>query len=156
MVILRAFALMLLVAFAPRPGLAEEGDEFPVHVVEAFLGGATRLAGGHSESGFAWGAGYEFRFSRWLGTGITVEAVSGELRDVLVVVPLFVHPWRGLRLEVAPGAEFSKEPTEFAIRFGIAYEFGIWRRLSLTPEFNVDLADGEETLVYGLAVGWEF
>jgi len=67
-----------------------------------------------------------------------------------------VHPWRGLRFVAAPGAEFSDEPAEFVLRLGLSYEFEIWKSLSISPEFNVDLVDDEQTLVYGLSVGWGF
>jgi hypothetical protein len=52
--------------------------------------------------------------------------------------------------------EFSDDPEEFAIRFGAAYEIELCRGLSISPEFNVDLVDGETTLVYGASLGWGF
>jgi hypothetical protein len=38
---------------------------------------------------------------------------------------------------------------------GVAYEFEI-RRWSITPEFNVDIAEGETAMVFGMSFGWGF
>lgn len=131
-------------------------EEFETHGVELFLGGSTRFADGENDNGFSYGLGYEYRFIRSLGVGVTGEGTTGDLRDAVLLFPLCVHPWRGLKFVVAPGAEFSDDPTEFVLRLGLSYEFEIWKHFSISPEFNVDLVDGEQTLVYGLSLGWGF
>ena len=42
------------------------------------------------------------------------------------------------------------------MRIGLAYEFEIWKQLSLSPEYNVDFVQGEQTMVYGISIGWGF
>jgi hypothetical protein len=141
---------------APEVAIAEQ-EEYARHSVELFLGGSSRFTEEEdTASGFSYGLGYEFRFMRTLGIGLTGEGTTGSLRDGLLIVPFYLHPWRGLRVEAAPGAEFSSEPTEFVLRIGLAYEFEIWKQLSLSPEYNVDFVQGEQTMVYGISIGWGF
>jgi hypothetical protein len=151
--------LCVIVTFAeglPALATADESEEFERHAIELFLGGASKLEDTGTESGFAVGLGYELRIVRWLGVGVNGEYVTGEVRDGVLLFPVYAHPWRGLRFEIAPGVEFSDEPEEFAVRFGASYELELWRSFSISPEFNVDLVNGETTLVYGASLGWGF
>lgn len=65
-----------------------------------------------SPAGFAVGLGYEFRHVQWVGVGVSGEYMTGGggARDRILLIPLYVHPRRGLRFGVAPGVEFSDEP----------------------------------------------
>ena len=45
--------------------------------------------------------------------------------------------------------------TEFLVRLGVAYEFEIGR-WSITPEFNVDFVDDEESTAFGISFGYGF
>lgn len=147
-----AIAIVSLLGVA-GDALAEE-EEFDTHAIELFLGAGTELA--DPVTGFGIGLGYEFRFIRWAGVGLLGEFMTGTARDGVLMFPVFAHPWRGLRLEVAPGVEFADADESFAIRFGASYEIELWRSLSISPEFNVDLVDGEQTLIYGASLGWGF
>ena len=128
------------------------------HEAAMFLGVGIRDEDHHeTESGFALGFEYQYRLARFVGVGALVEFVAGELRDVLVIAPLSLHPWRGLRLVVAPGAEIPDEgSTEFALRLGAGYKIPLGGRFTLLPEFNADLIDGTPTYVFGasFAVGF--
>lgn len=136
-----------------------EGAEAGVHErheVGVFLGAAIRDED-ETESGFALGVEYQYRLARLIGVGALVEVATGELRDVLLIAPLSLHPWRGLRLVVAPGVEIPDEGSaEFALRFGAGYKFPIGERFTILPEFNADLIDGTPTYVFGatFAVGF--
>jgi hypothetical protein len=126
------------------------------HDVALFLGAAIRDEE-ETESGFALGLEYQYRLHRFLGVGALVEGELGDLRDVLLVAPISLHPWRGLRLVVAPGAEIPNEgSTEFALRLGAGYKIPLGGRFTLVPEFNADLIEGHPTYVFGvnLAVGF--
>jgi hypothetical protein len=154
---LRAAWILVVLAIAlPYGASADEPDEFARHGLELFLGAGTKLADTGNTTDFGVGIGYEFRFVRWIGVGVTGEYMTGVFRDGVLLFPVYAHPWRGLRFEIAPGVEFSDDPEEFAIRFGAAYEIELFRGLSISPEFNVDLVDGETTLVYGASLGWGF
>ena len=108
-----SFALLAAQFVAPSHAAAEEGEEFHRNSVELFFGGATRFEDGETPSGFAFGVGYERRFVRWFGAGLIVEVATNDLRDAILLFPANWHPWRGLRLTVAPGVEFSKEETSW-------------------------------------------
>jgi hypothetical protein len=58
-------------------------------------------------------------------------------------------------LVVAPGIERSHGEHESLVRAGLAYQLRL-KRLSISPEFNADLVDGEEITVCGVGVGWGF
>lgn len=156
-----AVAIVLL-SMAARPVWANEtsqseGHEYHRHHVGAFLGAATRAAeGGGHDHGFAGGLDYEYRFSRWVGAGALAEGASGDLRDGVFAGLLFAHPWRELVVMAGPGVEVTSEAAEYMTRFGVAYQFPIARRLTLAPEFNVDLVRREPVYVYGLVLGVGF
>jgi hypothetical protein len=151
-----AATALFMATLAVMPISVGAEEEFEKHSVELFLGAGSKLADAGTETGFGVGLGYEFRFIRWLGVGVSGEYVTGNVRDGIILFPVYAHPWRGLRLEIAPGVELSDDPEEFAIRFGAAYEIELCHGLSISPEFNVDLVDGETTLVYGASLGWGF
>ena len=153
--VLATWSVVVIASLVGGAGSAlTEEEEFNTHSIELFLGAGTELA--DSTTGFGVGLGYEFRFIRWLGVGLMGEYMTGADRNGVLLFPVFGHPWRELRLEVAPGVEFADAEENFAIRFGASYEIGLWRGLSISPEFNVDLVDGEQTLIYGASLGWGF
>ena len=125
-----------------------DGHGYHRHHAAVFLGGAVRAE--HStESTFAIGFEYEYRLVKLVGAGLLAEVATGELREAVIVAPLALHPWRGLRLVAAPGIEIPSEGhTAFLMRLGIAYQIPI-RNFTLGPEFNVDLIHGEPTYVVG-------
>ena len=137
------------------------------HRAEVFLG----VAHEGSSDEFAAGIGYEYRISSLLGVGGFVEH-AGEDEDAWTFgVPLFVHPYKGVRLLLAPGWEVKEVAVEeeatgaeqgteheqsFLLRAGVAYEFEVGR-WSITPEFNVDFIDGgDQVVVCGLSLGYGF
>jgi hypothetical protein len=133
----------------------KETESHHRHHAAIFLGGAVRDEG-HTESGFTGGVEYEYRFAPFVGAGILAEAATGDLREVLMVAPLALYPWRGLRLVAAPGAELPGEgETEFVMRLGVGYRFPIGRFM-IIPEFNADLIEGTPTYVIGVGLGMGF
>lgn len=124
------------------------------HHLGVFLGGGVRDEHGEVASGFALGFEYEYRVHPLIGVGGLVEVATGDLRDVVVMAPVVVHPWRGLKLVAAPGAEFRRdEDAEFLIRLGVGYLVP-FRRVTVGPEFNVDVVDGHPTVIVGISVGF--
>jgi hypothetical protein len=121
------------------------------HHLSGFLGGSKD----GSKSGFTVGAEYEYRMSEMYGIGGLFEYAGGDFEETLLGVPLFIHPHMGWRFVVAPGLEFNGS-TDFFIRTGVGYDFGIGEGWTLTPSFSVDWIDRDETLVYGLYIGRYF
>lgn len=144
-------------ALASESHEAEAGIHYR-HELAVFLGAAIRDEHGHeTESGFALGLEYQYRLHRLLGVGALAEGALGEFRDVLLIAPISLHPWRGLRLVVAPGVEIPNEgSSEFALRLGAGYKIPLGGSFILLPEFNADLIDGTPTYVFGasFAVGF--
>lgn len=137
---------------AREPG----GDAEERNFVELFLGGVSKDIEGETDTGVGLGASYERRLSRLVGLGVLLELAAGEIRDAVLLLPVTFHVYQGLRFLGAPGVEFSRGGEKaFAFRLGTAYEFEL-PRVSLSPEFNVDLIEGDVTFVYGVSVGFGF
>jgi len=171
-----AFVWALGLLLLPLPGTlpAEEGEPGPGtieyrHRAELFLGVAHENEQSRDE--FAAGLAYEYRVGSLLGVGGFVEH-AGQQEDTWTFgVPLFVHPYKGLRFLLAPGWECKEVKAEgdggagsaereneqsFLVRVGVAYEFEVGR-WSLTPEFNADFIEGgHQVLVYGVSLGCGF
>lgn len=156
------FVSILLVGVVARTASASESSHtephgYHTHHVSALLGAAIRDEHGAVESGFSLGLDYEYRLRRWVGVGALVEVASGDLREVLVIAPLFLHPWRNLVLAVAPGVEIrSGTSSEFLFRVGAGYRFPIGGNFAIGPEFNIDIVEGHPTYVMGLLLGIGF
>lgn len=152
------FVICLLTVFIAISH-ASESDETKGSIdyrnrMELFLGNTHD----GSENGFSIGLGYEYRIMDLLGAGLFVEYADAPFREFVFGVPVFIHPYKGLRLLAAPGVDLErgeKGDPEFLVRLGLAYEFE-FDRWSVTPEFNVDFVDNEEVLVYGVSFGWGF
>ena len=124
------------------------------HGIELFLGNTHD----DGEDGFSVGLSYEYRLNQLFGIGGIVEYASGVLREWVLAVPLFLHPYKGWRFLVAPGVTIPDNDgdDEFVFRVGVAYEFEIGEKWAIIPEFNVDFVDNSEVLVYGLNFGYKF
>jgi len=156
----RALLLALLIVGGAAPSLASEEAEDEAHVhhrhhLGFLLGAAVTSEHGETESGFAFGVDYEYRFHPRVGAGALVEVATGELRDVVVAALMTWHPWRGLKLMAGPGVEIGDDDSEFLVRVGAAYQFKL-DRILIGPEFDVDIVDGHPVYVAGLAVGIGF
>ena len=121
------------------------------HHVGLFLGN-TREEG---KDNFSAGLDYEYRFSQYIGIGLLIEYVGEDAREGVGLVPLFIHPYKGLRFIVAPGIKPKADETKFIWRLGIGYRFpiGNW---TIAPEFNIDFTEGERGYVYGVSFGYGF
>ena len=107
------------------------------------------------EDTFTVGLDYEYRFSQYIGIGLLIEYVGEDAREGVGLVPLFIHPYKGLRFIVAPGIKPKADETKFIWRLGIGYRFpiGNW---TIAPEFNIDFTEGERGYVYGVSFGYGF
>ena len=125
-------------------------------VVEFFVGNTYEDSHHGSENGFTVGFTYERRLSALWGVGGSYEYAAGDFDKWSIAVPLFIHPYKGWRFELAPGLEHKKSEDAFLLRIGAAYEFMLSNRWMLIPEIAVDFVDGDEAIVYGLAFGFGF
>jgi len=123
--------------------------------IELFLGGTTS----EGDTAFAIGLGYERRLNELLGIGVLGDWTAGGFRELVLAFPLYLHPWRGLRFDVAPGIDFEtdgEEAREFLLRVGAAYEFEVGESWSIVPEINGDFAAGEPLVVWGVSFGYRY
>jgi hypothetical protein len=125
-----------------------------LNMLEVFLGNTYEDAKHGNENGFTVGLTYERRFSELLGVGGFYEYAAGDFDKWSIGVPLFIHPYEGWRLALAPGLEHRHGEDEFLLRTGVAYEFELSERWVMIPEFNIDFVDGEEAFVFGLSFGF--
>ncbi len=100
--------LGIFVTFASFVNLsAQESHEQEVHPHHAgiFLGGTTDTDIAF-EFNFTLGIDYEYRFIHTtpnVGVGVIGEIVMAEHTEYIAALPLFVHPWQGLKVYFAPG-----------------------------------------------------
>jgi len=145
------FAILLL---SPSMSAAEsEGGHKVSNEVGLFLGN-THHSG---EDGFSIGIDYEHRINDLFGVGGLIEYADGKFDAWVVGVPLYVHPYMGLRFLAAPGFVSEDSETKFLFRAGIGYQIELGNNWSITPGYNLDLVEGNEPAhVYGLSIGFGF
>jgi hypothetical protein len=144
----------------------EEEHDSRNNAVAIFLGGVTHLGsdGSSSETGFAFGVEYVRRVATWLSVGILAEgATTDTQRDFILALPLFAHLTKNILLVVGPGVETAPlgqgspegRHYEFLMRFGAIYEFE-FKNFVIGPQVNLDVVDGQWTMVYGATFGIGF
>jgi len=141
----------------------EEGShEFHRHHI-ALIAGNTQNE--DSKNGLSVGVDYEYRINKWLGIGGLVEYTGGDFEHLLLIAPLYIHPYKGWLFNVSPGTEIHKEhgdheedkkTRDWIVRTGVAYQFPFGKRYTIGPEFNVDFSEHETLFVYGIAIGLGF
>jgi len=132
---------------------AESKESYEENEVGLFLGGSH-----HShENGFSVGLDYERRISALFGVGGLVEYTTEDFDSWVVAAPVYVHPYMGLRLLVAPGFENRESENKFLVRTGIGYLIPVTKEVAITPEYNIDfITNGEKVQVYGVSVSIGF
>lgn len=151
--------LTLVLAPTARAWADEPSAEF--HLFHAaFLMGGTHNG---ERNALTVGGDIEFRPTHLFGIGLTGEHVKEPFRENVWIVPVIVHPTRGLKLSVGPGIERIVEPgsdhlTEqhALLRVGATYDVPLRRGWTLDPDIAVDFVEGERVVVYAIAIGKEF
>lgn len=132
---------------------------FHKHHIALFLG---NTQDDHGNSGISIGGDYEHRINKWLGLGGFVEYAGGDLENLRIGIPLFIHPYKEWRLLAAFGGEIYKDPESkekdrgFVFRTGVGYLFPVGKDITVAPEFFVDFSEHETLFIYGLSVGYGF
>jgi len=153
-----AFCLLLITLIA-SPALSEE-SAYSHHEeghensndVALFLGNTHH----GDENGFSVGLDYEHRLNTIFGAGGLVEYSAGDFDSWVVAASLFIHPYKGFRLILAPGFENKDSSSNFLFRTGVAYQFEIGNKWSISPEYNLDFVHNETVQVYGVSFGFGF
>jgi hypothetical protein len=155
----------VLLAMAPLEVLAaeaeseheSEGHDFHHHV-GLFLGNTHT----DHDDGFTFGLDYEYRLNERLGLAGLVDYAT-DIESTVVGAGVFIHLLEDVRLLLAPGFENHHGDNEYLFRTGVYYDMslGEWDafpegELTVSPTFIVDFVDGEEDVVIGLTLGYEF
>jgi len=157
---LLAFAAILGLGSAAAAQTPAEPEPEPEHTrrntTELFLGGIWEEGedGEDGENAFAVGVAHEYRLFRYVGVGVFAEYAADPLGTWSFGTPLFLHPWLGFRIQLAPGLELDDGDAEFLFRAGLAYEFELSEHWRLLPELNADFVDGTTSVVYGVTLGY--
>ena len=134
----------------------QDSEHYHINSVGLFIGNTYEDSEHGSENGFTVGFSYERRLFKLLGIGGFYEYAGGDFDKWSIGVPLFIHPYKGLRFQIAPGLEHRESDDEFLFRLGVAYDVKLTKQWVIVPEFNVDFVDGEEAFVFGLTLGFGF
>lgn len=139
----------------------------------------------HKSTNLSIGFDYEHRFSfidGLFGIGLFGELVFTEHNEILVGIPIFLHPAEKLKFIIAPATikyeeenfennqhilqykndyiqaqESSniKKHNDFLFRVGLTYDFHFYD-FSFSPTFNIDIHNGNFIFVYGFSIGFGF
>jgi hypothetical protein len=136
--------------------------------LSVFLG-ATDEPGHGTE--FTIGGEYGRALSPNWTVGGLIDWAAGDQRNLVIAPAVWWKPFgKGLLLLAAPGIEWhdgrggtvdhhlkAEEPevdedeTFFVMRLGVGYSFHVGSRYGVIPQVNLDLVDGHEVWVYGVA-----
>ena len=138
-----------------RPTTAQPASDATRHHVSVLLSSVSDSDFDQTE--FNGGIEYEFQFHRYVGVGAQLEGSSG-VRSMVAVVPIFIHPWRGLRLTLGGGAILDEDQdSDGLLRLGAGYRFNLTERITFGPEYNADLEGGTDPdHVFGVRLGYRF
>src|SRR2546423_10871622 len=150
-------ALVVASLLCSCPVFAEEAaEEEHVHHENhaGVFAGATTGLGDASTTHVTIGAEYERRLTfinHKLGAGVLIDSAFGDVTETLVVGFVAVHPVQGLMLLGGAGAVMTGfgDNATFAVRGGAAYFFELGK-LAVGPAVNIDHANGESAIVYGV------
>lgn len=150
-----ACAGLLLVASLAAPAAlyaeeAEHGEQHHKNHVGVFVG----LTHERRENGFALGIDYARRVSGSFSIGAYAERTWGDFNFDIYGVSLVYHVDRWA-WAIGPGIEDSQLGNERLWRLGVGYSFDVGAA-TVTPNFYIDVVDGEQVYVLGIALGRGF
>lgn len=148
--------LFMLVAIS-SPAMAQIDVEFHEdkrHHLSALIGGSYIDAA--DETVFTLGVDYEYRINPLLGVGFVAEQAFGDIDATTLLAVTDIHVWRGLAFQVGPGVEFVDDETLAVGRFGALYEIEFEGRFTISPQIHYDFSEGEDAVVFGIAIGRAF
>jgi len=159
---MRVFGFIaLFMCFSPVFAMAQidvEYEEEHPHHGSVVVAGTSVLSA--DETAFTLGVDYEYRVNELIGVGGVVEYAFGDIDALTLLAVADVHLWRGLAMQIGPGVEFvddGEETETFAIgRIGALYELEFGEGYTISPQFHYDISNGEDAIVFGVALGLAF
>ena len=158
---LRTLILILILTvmmFSHSESQASAKDHEQNHHFAVFGGLTSNFEAKHTD--FSFGVDYEFRlpiYNHKIGIGLLGDYVLAKHYEIIVGLPVFIHPAGGLKIFTAPGFAIVEGVSEkhFVLRIGSGYDFHLGR-FSLGPVISADLIEGHVSLVYGMTFGLGF
>ena len=147
---------LLLLALAAAPRADAEETEHQGHHHKNHFGVFVGLTHERRENGFALGVDYARRLNESFSIGAFAERTWGDFNfDVYgVSVAYHVDKWTWA---IGPGIEDSRLGNERLWRLGVGYSIELDERGTiLTPNFYIDVVDGEQVYGLGVALGRGF
>jgi len=140
---------------APPPPAPTVSDDWKRNHASIFLSSVSDHDFGTTE--FNGGIEYEYQFVKYAGIGVQIEGATG-VRNMVALVPIFIHPWKGLRFTVAGGAVLDEDNnSDGLLRVGVGYRFNITDSITFGPEYNADLKGGTDAdHLFGVRLGYQF
>lgn len=149
----------ILLALTLWPTLASaqidvEHEEETPHHLSIIVGGS--YIDEVDDTFFTLGLDYEYRLNTLIGVGAVVEQTFGEVEATTLLAVTDIHIWKGLAFQIGPGIEFVDDETFAVGRFGVLYEVEFGEGFTVSPQLHYDLSNGEDAVVFGLAIGRAF
>jgi hypothetical protein len=108
------------------------------------------------EIAFTLGVDYEYRVSELLGMGFVLEHAFGEVDATTLLLVADIHLWEGLAVQMGPGVEFAEDEEFLLGRMGVLYEFEAGGGVTIAPQAHYDFSEGEDAIVFAIAIGKAF
>ena len=151
------FVWLFMLVVMSSPAMAQvdvEFDEEKRHHLSTLIGGS--YIDSADETVFTLGVDYEYRVNRLLGFGFVAEQAFGDIDATTLLAVTDIHVWRGLAFQVGPGVEFVDDETYAVGRLGALYEIELEGDFTIAPQVHYDFSEGEDAIVFGIAIGRAF
>ncbi len=151
----RGSLILLIGIFATVPAVQAEETEHGSHHHKNHVGLFVGLTHERRENGFALGVDYARRVSDSFSIGAFAERTWGDFNFDVYGLSFAYHVDRWTWI-IGPGIEDSRlGNNERLWRLGVGYSFDVGEA-TVTPNFYIDIVDGEQVYVLGVALGRGF
>jgi hypothetical protein len=113
--------------------------------------------GDKEDRDFTLGVDYERRLTKLIGMGGLYDWVAEGRREFLIGMPVFFHPFKASKFQIAPCVQRIREDKEikYVTRIGFSWGFEL-SKTTISPEIFYDITSGQDFIVFGVAFGWGF
>jgi hypothetical protein len=145
-----------LLMMMTSPGAIAQEGEHGAHYHKNHVGVFAGLTHERRENGLALGVDYARRLNESFSIGAYAERTWGDFNFDVYGVSIAYHVDRWT-WAIGPGIEDSQLGSERLWRLGVGYSFDLDEHGTiLTPNLYIDVVDGEQVYVLGVALGRGF
>ena len=139
-------------SFAASAAAESEGHNKKNHA-SVLIGGTYVPDADHTA--FTLGLDLEHEITHRFGVGLVVEYAFEPIDATSLFAVVDVHLARGVVLQMGPGVEWVEHETYAVGRIGLFYEVEIGEFV-VAPSVSYGISEGEDSLVFGAAIGTKF